>query len=355
MTDLFKQITSFVQNLSVGPLLQPKAIIITPARCSPPGSSGADIQRDKSYITLTVNELFLANARKGWVNYQPMVVFATSFIQGNATITVPAVVGPSLFERPGQRLPQGLLLNDIEVAGPVPYRGGPLTISVVLYRLKHSNHARDLLQLVEGVSKAIGPTADLGMLSKVGGTLLDGLESLLGLGDTEPVMGQRFTLSPVGPGGVKTFYAALIDSGTPLMRETLSVDLGRLRSGNVPDTIPFTEADYVLYSLSAPTRRTDESTLPFYPLYERAKQNAFRGGEDNWKAAKATFSEVWQQMMVSPDLTFEQAEELFEEWKKQLLAEKQRGENQRTLSIGPEPAASLDTRSHHSVTKILDL
>jgi hypothetical protein len=161
MTDLFKQITSFVQNLSVGPLLQPKAIIITPARCSPPGSSGADIQRDKSYITLTVNELFLANARKGWVNYQPMVVFATSFIQGNATITVPAVVGPSLFERPGQRLPQGLLLNDIEVAGPVPYRGGPLTISVVLYRLKHSNHARDLLQLVEGVSKAIGPTADL--------------------------------------------------------------------------------------------------------------------------------------------------------------------------------------------------
>jgi phytoene dehydrogenase-like protein len=32
---------------------------------------------------------------------------------------------------------------------------------------------------------------------------------------------------------------------------------------------------------------------------------------------------------------------LFEEWKKQLLAEKQRGENQRALSISPEPALHL--------------
>jgi hypothetical protein len=166
-------------------------------------------------------------------------------------------------------------------------------------------------------------------------------------------MGQRFTLSPVGPGGFKTFYAALVSAGA-LPIEELSVDLGRLRSGAGPEAIPFTAADYVLYNLSAPRRRTDESTLPFYPLYERAKQDAFRGGEDNWKAAKATFSEVWQQMMVSPELTSEQADELFEDWKAKLLLEKQRGEKQQVLSTGPQGSKSPDARAH-AVAAILDL
>jgi hypothetical protein len=265
--DVLKRISGFVQNLAAGPVLQPKAIIIPPLRCAPAGSSGVDVQKDKCYLTLAINELFLSNARKWFVDYQPMVVFATTFVHGNATVTVPAVVGPSLLARPGQQLPQGLLLNDIEVAGPIPYRGGTLTISLLLYRLRHTNHARDLLQLVEGVSKAIGPTADLSMLLKVGGTLLDGLGSLLGLADTEAVMGQRFTLSPVGPGGMKTFYAALIGTGGgSVLPDDLSVDQGRLRSSNGSNVAQFTSADYVLYSLSAPVRRTDESTLPCLSL-----------------------------------------------------------------------------------------
>jgi hypothetical protein len=302
---------------------------------------------------LTVNELFLSKARQWWSTFQPMVVVGTSFDQGSTTVTVPAVVGPSLLARPGEKLPQGLLLNDIEVAGPIPYRGGALTITVLLYQVTHSNHARDLLQLVEGVSKAIGPAADLGLLSKVGGALLDGLGSLLGLDGTVPIMGQRFTMSPVGPGGMKTFYAALIGPAAQSL-EGLSVDQGRLRLSNGTSAAPFTMDDYVLYSLSAAARRTDESTLPFYRLYERAIQDAFRGGDDNWKAAKATFSEVWQQMIVSPDLIPEQAEELFEAWKAKLLQEKQRGEATRLLSSGADGGPGVDARTR-AAAAILDL
>jgi len=353
MPDLFTQISSFVQTLAAGPVLQPSSVVIAPSRCTPDGTAGAPVPKDKCYLTLTVNELFLSNARRWFTEYQPMVVFVTSFLQGNTAVTVPAVVGPSLLARPGQQLPQGLILNDIEVAGPTPYRGGTLTIGVLLYRVKHTDYARALLQVVEGVSKAIGPTANLGMLTKVGGTLLDGMESVLRLGDTEPVMGQRFTLSPVGPGGMKTFYAALIGPDSSIPPEELSVDNGRLRARNGAGVIPFTAADYILYSLSAPSRRTDESTLPFYPMFERAKKDAYRGGDDNWKAAKATFAEVWQKMMVSPDLTPEQAEELYEEWKTVLLAEKRRGESDKLLSYG-ETSAARDKRTNLAAS-ILDL
>ncbi len=354
MSELFSRISAFVQDLAAGPLQQPKSVTVPPANCLPPGSSGIDVVRDKCYLTLTVNELFLSEARKWWTQYQPMVVFATSFIQGDTTITVPAVVGPSLLEQPGQKLPQGLLLNNIEVAGPIPYRGGNLTVSVLLYRVQHTNHAKDLLKVVEGVSKAIGPAADLGMLTKIGGTLMDGVGSLLALGDTEAIMGQRFTMSPVGPGGIRTFYSALIAGGTKASPDGLSVDYGKLRSGVGKDASAFTADDYVLFSLSASPRRTDQSTLPFYPLFKRAKQDAFRGGDDNWKTAKATFSEVWQQMIASPDLIPEQAEELFETWKSELLAEKARGEKLNVLSLGEKSAPAADERIQKAAS-VLDM
>jgi hypothetical protein len=266
---------------------------------------------------------------------------------------VPTVVGPSLAAGPGQQVPQGLIINDIEVAGPTPYRGGTLTINAVLYRVKHTDYARALLQVVEGVSMAIGPTANLAMLAKVGGPLLDGMESVLGLGGTEAVMGQRFTMSPVGPGGMKSFYAALIGPESTTSPDDLSVDHGRLRVRNGAGTASFTAADYILYSLTVSARRTDERTLPFYPLFERAKKDAYRGGDEGWKAAKGTFSEIWQQMETSPDLTEEQALELRETWKTALLAEKQRGESDKLLSTD-EPARRPDRRISLAAS-ILDL
>ena len=89
MADLLTQIAGFVQNLAAGPLKQPKAVTIPPANCLPAGSSGADVNRDKCYLTLTVNELFLSEARKWWAQYQPMVVFATSFLQAAPRLRCP--------------------------------------------------------------------------------------------------------------------------------------------------------------------------------------------------------------------------------------------------------------------------
>jgi hypothetical protein len=350
MGDLLSRITGFVQDLAAGPVLQPKSVTVDPARCLPAESSGQEIIRDRCYLTLTINELFLSEARRWYTQYQPMVVVATTFLQGKTNVTVPAVVGPSLLEQPGQKLPQGLIINNIDVAGPIPYRGGTLTISVLLYRVQHTNHAKDLLKVVEGVSKAIGPAADLGMLTKVGGALMDGVGSLLSLGDTEPIMGQRFTMSPVGPGGMKTFYAALIGPETDAKLDSLSVESGKLRQGTGQLATDFNSDDYVLYSLAAPARRTDLSALPFYPLLERAKQTAFRKGDENWEAAKATFSEAWQQMSISPDLIPDQAEELFEEWKEALLKEKKRGEFMMMDPAAKEGPAEPDARTKRAAS-----
>jgi hypothetical protein len=191
MPGFLERLDAFVGALGSGKLPLPQVVAIPPDQCPPPGSVGAEIRKEEAYFTVRINELFLAEARVAWANYDPMVLVTSSFVYGDKTFSVPAVVGPSLVAQPGQALPRGLLFNDTTAAGPYPYRGGPVTLSVVLYRVRHHDYARGLLRLLDGISKAIGPAADLGILSKVGGTMLDGLELLLGLGETEPVAGHR--------------------------------------------------------------------------------------------------------------------------------------------------------------------
>jgi hypothetical protein len=345
----------FAGWLANGRIALPDVVAIPPAQCLPAGSAGADIGKDRDYFTVTINELFLSNARRGWATYDPMVLVTTSFLYGDKRISVPSVVGPGLLAQAGQRLPQGLVLQDTTVAGPYPYRGGPVAIALAFYRFRHQDYAQGLLQLVEGVSNAVGPAADMGILAKIGGPLLDGLNKLLGMGETEPIAGHRIELSPVRPGGFRTCFSALIDGDADLSVPRLRVDGGRLLTvtdgGGAPQR--YGEADYVLYSVSGSNRRDDEAMLPIYALYQRALQDAARGGEDAWKSAKATFAELWQQMILSPDLTRPQAAELFDAWKKDLLGARERGEDTRMMSAN-ERARLADDRLQGAAS-VLDL
>ena len=299
MKGMLDRLQDFAGWLANGKIPLPDVVAIPPAQCLPAGSAGADIGKDRDYFMVTINELFLSNARRGWATYDPMVLVTTSFLYGDKRISVPSVVGPGLLAQAGQSLPQGLVLQDTTVAGPYPYRGGPVAIALAFYRLRNQDYAKGLLDLVEGVASAVGPAADMGILAKVGGPLLDGLNKLLGMGETEPIAGHRIELSPVKPGGFRTCFSALIDGDEDLSVPRLRVDSGRLLTaagGAAPKR--YGDSDYVLYSVSASDRRDDEATLPVYALYRRALQDAARGGEDAWKSAKATFAELWQQMIL---------------------------------------------------------
>jgi hypothetical protein len=332
MTGVFERLEGFVQNIAGGQIALPKVISIPPAQCFPTGSIGAEIRKDQAYFTVQINELFLQQARQWFVTYDPMVLITTTFVHGDKTISVPAVVGPSLIAQPGHPVPQGIVLHDTTVAGPYPYRGGPVAISVVLYRVRHKDHARALLKVVESVSKAIGPAADMGLLSKVGGSMLDGLEVLLSLGETEPIAGHRIELSPLRRGGFRSLFSALINTDNVAI-DTLRVEDGRLGIVSAGDTIiPYTSADYVLYSIESSDRRTDERTLPFYSLYRRALQDAARGDEEAWKSAKATLAELWQQLILSPDILRRQADDLLDTYRQELLATRQRAMDSKLLS-----------------------
>lgn len=355
MTAVLDRIARFVGGLTAGPTPLPTVATLPAAQCLPPGSAEAEIPRDAAYFTLRVNELHLAQGRELWATYDPMVIVTSNFIHGTERITVPFVVGPSLLkEHAGAGVPHGVLIQDTTVAGPYPNRGGSVAIAIVLYRVRRDDYARKLLQIVEGVSGAIGPAADMGLLSKVGGPMLDGLEALLGMGATVPIAGHRIEYDTMIQGGLRSWYAALIDAPR-VDPKALCVEHGRLMHTNGEGRQPVRDADYVLYSLTGQVSREDERTLPFYAMYLRAVRDAAAGTDEAWKAAKATLAECWQQMAVSPDLTPGQAGSLIDSYRTELLATRDRARKLSELSVGRPSELPKDASRFSTASALLDL
>ncbi|MDI7865294.1 hypothetical protein MRS76_25705 [Rhizobiaceae bacterium n13] len=353
---VFQQFRNLFELLRGGKIPIPIISAFPPDHCLPTGSIGQEIVKDNDYFSILVNELFLAQDRQWWATYDPVVLVISEFIYDKDKIVVPKIVGPSMIESQFGKLPLGLVLNDTCVVGPYPFRGGRISISVVLYRVRHASYARELLRLVEQISGAIGVPADAGTLSKVGGMILDGMESLMGLGDTEPVVGHRIELDGNRLQGLRS-SSTVLSTAEASDLPSLWVDAGRLRTGKVGEgTSSFTSADYVLYTVQKHESRGEERSLPFYELYEQALKSAAVLDEngESWKQAKMSLLSLYQQLIVSPDVTANEADILFDKFTEDLKKKKMYIEKARNLGGEAEGHVSKQGRKLSAAMSILD-
>jgi hypothetical protein len=310
-------------------------------------------QPNQQYFQIRINELYLSTSRKWFSEYDPLVFAATEFIYDKKAETVPFVVGPSLIEKNGQKAPTGgsTIFSNTRVAGLHPYRGGRLTLSIVLYRVKRKDYAQGLLKLIESVSSAIDFSTALRSYSKVAGVLLTGIETLFGLGDTEPVIAIRKEFDPNAGDNLEPSYFVLIDKPeSELKTEQLWVRDNQLVYGaNLAEAKPFREADFVLYSIVQTSDRNDITTLPFYPLFERAKEAALQGDDKSWERAKANLLSLHQTLALSPDLTPTQAKQLFANF-----LEETRDAYRTALELGSLGTDELDLGSFDDEASIQD-
>lgn len=267
--------------------------------------------------------------------------------------TVPFVVGPSLIEKSGQKAPSGggTVFSDTRVAGIHPYRGGRLTLSIVLYRVKRKDYAQGLLKLIESISSAIDFSTALKSYTKVAGVLLTGIETLFGLGETEPIIAIRKEFDPNAGDNLEPSYFALIDKPeSEIKTGQLWVRDNQLVCGtSLDEAKPFREADFVLYSIVQTSDRDDITTLPFYPMFERAKEAALQGDDKSWERAKANLLSLHQTLALSPDLTPLQAKQLFANF-----LEETRAAYRTAIKIGALGEEELDLGSFNDKASIQD-
>lgn len=335
---LLDRCKSLFDKVSHGASVQPTWVPIPASRVDEPARLGAALARDRQYFQVRVNEMYLANSREWWVEYDPMVFASTEFIYDKAEIAVPFIVGPSMLQKLGQKVPDGMVLANTRVAGVHPYRGGRIAFTMILYQVQRQNWSRGLLSVIESTANAIDFSTAVSSYTKVAVAILDGVEALLGLGGTVPVVGYRVEFDPQAGDDLSPRYFALID------RPAGQVDAGTLRvvGGKLHDANgPFRGADFVLYSLVSTAERTDETTLPFYPQWERVQQEATNATEDGYKSAKANMVTLYQSLLLSADLTDPHAEALADEYVKLMKMRHDKAVGMATLAgAGAQPAAA---------------
>ena len=313
MSSLREKWTNIWTSIRQTPAKIPARVTIRPSQVDRGASMGGAFEPKAHYFQVRVNEMFLTAGREWLTRYDPMVFVVSEFTYDKKVETVPFIVGPSMMEKFGQKIPQGMIFSNTRVAGLHPYQGGRLTLSIVLCRVKRQDYARGLLQMLESVASVIDFSTALTTYVKVAGVVLDGVETLFGLGDTEPLIGVRTEFDPDAGDPLRPSYFALIDKPeSEIEPSRLWVRDNKLLYGeSLAEAIPFREADYVLYSLVHTSKRTDEAILPFYPLYEQVLQAATNPDEGSWKRAKANMLTLYQALVLSPDLTPKQADALY--------------------------------------------
>lgn len=330
MPDMFDAVKSAWDSLRKGTVATPLGSTID--KCLPPESAGYAIKKDQMYFELRVNELHLAENREWLSVYDPMVVVVAEYDYGGERVARPAVLGPSQIrtDKTSDKPRHGVVLQDCLVVGPNPYRGGNVEISVSFYRVKRSDTARSLLRVIDNLSSALPGAGEMATVAKVGSALLDGVQGLLGLGDTVYLAGQRLSFTPSALDPLKACYSALVAPPVPVDASQLTVNSKRLFLANGKEAQPYRGSDFVLLGLSGNVERGNESTLPFYAMKMDALM-ALGDGEEGVKRGKAAMITAYQQMRKSPDITARQAGELFDQWVKEFEIEMDRFEKLRSM------------------------
>jgi hypothetical protein len=277
---------------------------------------GADFEPGQHYFQVRINEMYLTHKREWFSTYDPVVFAATEFLYDRDTKMVPKVIGPNLLEQYQRELPDGVRYINTPVSGLHPYAGGDVVLVIILYQVQQAHYLRNLLGIVEKVVGAFDPSTALQSYLVMANVILDGLDAILGSDGTKPVVAVRHS---IGAGDqFKPGYYALIDApDTSVDRARLWIRDNRLCIGNsLEDSAPYREHDFCLFHIVQTDSREDVQKLPFFPIWRKTQGLAIK--PEAWAEAKASFQALWRELLLSPDLTKTQKEELKESFRREM-------------------------------------
>lgn len=290
------------------------------------------------YFQVRLNEMFLSYSREWFSGYLPMAVFISEYLYDRERRIVPFVVGPGLVEQKGFQIPnQGMIFANTRVAGLHPYRGGRLAVTVILYRIRRTNYVRNLIRVLESAVGLLDVSMPFASYTTIGAVILDGIEALFAIGDTDPIIGWRQEFDPDAGDALSPGYFALINKPeAEVDASTLWVIEDQLCAGQSAETArPLRDSEYLLYSLLQANERSDLEALPFQPVWERIVTEASYPSEAHWQSAKANMVSLYQTISTSPDLTAPHAARLAEQYVERMKELHLRAAALGELELGP--------------------
>ena len=185
------------------------------------------------YFEVRAHELFLANNRVLWTTHDPVAVVAVAVSSTTARQSRSRVSSAPACLRlrrapagaPGEAR-HGTVLKDTLVAGPYPYRGGDVDVTVRLYAAERDNKARTLLRTAERLTGAIADPGGVATFEKTTEAVVSAIESMFGLTPMRYLAGARLAARTGTLPFRSGYVAVIVPPAAPL--ETLRVCDDRL-------------------------------------------------------------------------------------------------------------------------------
>ncbi len=221
------------------------------------GGAGQAIEFDEAYFTVRMKEVFLGRIRLLWRKSYPVLHSFTEY----AGQEDHAIAGPGHLQELGDVNLDRVITLNYRLTGPTPYKGGDVSILVGLYSVPGHDAAKALISTISTLASFGGP--QFGQAAQIAGLVKDGVDKILGLGDTKLQLGVRDSFFPDGNPLRSGYHVGIAAPTAQIDVPALWLKEGRLVKGADPiASRPYEEHDYMVLAIERSDRRDDWPLLP---------------------------------------------------------------------------------------------
>ena len=263
--------------------------------------SGEAIGADEAYLQIRLAEMYLGRTRTLWRKFSPLV---HAFIARDNNEELHAVAGPGQLQELGEHNLDRVIVLNVRLVGPIPYKGGEVRILAGLYSVPREDAAVALVSTVGALAGVAGPNAVAA--TEIVNLVKSGVDSILGLGTTKLRLGINDTFG--GSNALRSgFHVGIGAAEAQVPFRQLGIREGRLVVGNsLLLAGPYTGEDYFVLHLERLARRSDWPGLPGVMEFEE-QFKAILKGDGNADAKRAELATRWpkfrEALLTSPFLT----------------------------------------------------
>jgi hypothetical protein len=251
-------------------------------------ASGQAIEKEADYFRVRLVTMYLGKSRRLWRKRYAVLHSFVSYA-GREDHTV---AGPGQLIELGDRGIDRVVVRNLALCPPTPYRGGDVALLAGLYAVPGDDAAAAFVSAMSGLASFAG-IAPAAATAQVVSLVKDGVDKMLGLGSVELRLGVRDTFFPGNP--LRAGFHVGIGAPEPdVPVNRLWLADGRLLSGADPVVgKEYAERDYFVVQVERMTHRHDWAALPGLDEHNVRLQAALRKWVRDSEEAKRQANAAW--------------------------------------------------------------
>jgi hypothetical protein len=272
---------------------------------TPGGKPTELVGEDAGYISVTLKSMRVVNLRKGLSKFYGTINSYITLAQpSQESGKVNTIVTPNELKKVDAAHLDRVISMNHRLLGPMPYRGGDMTVEIGLFSIKESDLVGPFLDTLESLANVAGVGYIKAAMPFVE-PIKKGFEYLTGSGDDSVLeIGLHRTFLHIETG----YYVVIGGPKGSIDLKALRLDPNDFKLTG-PDEALLREYPYFVIEISSEPTRTDWQMLPELKERYDALKELLRTGKD--AEAKEALVAMGRFLKTSKDLLFQDAKKIF--------------------------------------------